>query len=40
MNQIQFEGGATIPAWALWLRLPFQALFIAWAFWYTRRDPV
>ena len=22
-----------------WIRLPFQALFIAWAFWYTRPDP-
>ena len=21
-----------------WVRLPFQALFIAWAFWYTRLD--
>ena len=21
-----------------WVRLPFQALFIAWAFWYTRPD--
>lgn len=25
---------------ALWLRLPLQAVFIAWAFWYTRRGTV
>ena len=25
-------------ATALWLRLPIQALLIAWAFWYTRRN--
>ena len=27
------ELGAGIPVWALWARLPFQALFIAWAIW-------
>jgi uncharacterized membrane protein len=25
-----------IPAALLWARLPFQAVFIAWAYWYTR----
>ncbi len=25
-----------IPRWMLWLRLPFQLLFIAWAYWFTR----
>lgn len=25
-----------IPEIALWLRLPFQAVLIAWAYWYTR----
>ena len=25
-----------IPAAALWLRLPFQGVFVAWALWYTR----
>ncbi len=25
-----------IPRWALWLRLPFQLVFIAWAYWFTR----
>jgi len=24
-----------IPRWALWLRLPFQFVFIAWAYWFT-----
>lgn len=24
---------------AAYIRLPFQALFIAWAYWYTRREP-
>ncbi len=27
-----------IPAVVLWLRLPLQAVFIAWAYWFTRRD--
>jgi len=27
------ELGAGIPPWALWARLPFQVLFIAWALW-------
>jgi uncharacterized membrane protein len=27
------ELGAGIPLWALWARLPFQVLFIAWALW-------
>ena len=39
VNGIQFEGSA-IPTWFLWLRLPFQVLFIAWALRYTRKDPV
>ena len=24
------------PSWALWARLPFQLVFIAWAWWHTR----
>jgi uncharacterized membrane protein len=31
-------GGRALPAWALWARLPLQAVLIAWAWWYTRRD--
>ena len=27
------------PSWAAWARLPFQALFIAWAWWHTRTEP-
>ena len=27
--------GGKEPIWALWLRLPFQAVFILWAWWYT-----
>jgi uncharacterized membrane protein len=38
------ELGGGAPVWALWLRLPFQALFIAWALWAgggaARRDAV
>jgi uncharacterized membrane protein len=37
VNQIQFEGQSA-PGWLFWLRLPFQALFIAWAHWYTRPE--
>jgi uncharacterized membrane protein len=35
MHQIPLIG--TEPMWN-WVRLPFQALFIAWAWWYTRPD--
>lgn len=28
----------TVPEYVLWLRLPLQAVFIAWAYWYTRRS--
>jgi uncharacterized membrane protein len=27
-----------LPQWVLWARLPFQLVFIVWAWWYTR-DP-
>lgn len=32
-------GDRAVPAWALWARLPLQAVLIAWAWWYTRGDP-
>jgi uncharacterized membrane protein len=32
------ELGQGIPLWALWGRLPFQLLFIAWAVWAGRPD--
>ena len=31
-------GAYDAPAWGLWLRLPIQGLFIAWAWWCTRPD--
>lgn len=32
------SGGAGFdtPIWVLWVRLPFQLLFILWAYWYTK----
>jgi uncharacterized membrane protein len=32
------DGPGTGPGAAHYIRLPFQALFIAWAWWYTRAD--
>lgn len=37
LNDIPLAG-RDLPAWALWARLPFQLVFLAWAYWYTRRD--
>lgn len=31
-------GDAPMPAWALWLRLPVQAVLIGLAYWFTRPD--
>ena len=31
-------GSTPVPAWAAWARLPLQAVFIAWAWWFTRPD--
>jgi uncharacterized membrane protein len=36
MNAISFDDAKPIPRAALWARLPFQALFIAWAWWMTQ----
>jgi uncharacterized membrane protein len=36
--RIQPEG-VVLSDLALWGRLPFQILFIAWAYWYTRPEP-
>ena len=36
LNHIQLSPTDTLPVWAMWARLPFQALFIAWAHWFTR----
>lgn len=37
---VAFEGGAPmgVSATVAWLRLPFQFLFIAWAWWHTRLE--
>lgn len=37
VNEIYFEIIPKTP-WVLWARLPFQAVLIAWAWWYTRPD--
>ena len=39
MEGIQIDPENPIPAWGAWLRLPFQALFIAWAYLFTRPEP-
>lgn len=35
VNDISLNPKKPIPRWALWLRLPFQFVFIAWAYWFT-----
>ncbi len=35
-HNISLDPDKPIPRWALWLRLPFQFVFIAWAYWLTR----
>ena len=37
IHHIQLSDNGTLPVWAMWARLPFQALFIAWAYWFTPR---
>jgi uncharacterized membrane protein len=39
LHQIQ-PAGMTIPVALMWLRLPFQILFIVWAWWASREDTV
>jgi uncharacterized membrane protein len=39
LNGIQLDPANPMPEWGAWLRLPFQALFIAWAFSFTRAEP-
>ena len=34
-HDISLDPRNPIPRWALWLRLPFQLVFIAWAYWFT-----
>ena len=37
INELPF-GDHPVAPWVLWARLPLQALLIAWAYWYTRKD--
>ena len=39
IEQIQLDPEHPMPDWLFWVRLPFQLLFIAWAYWFTRPDP-
>jgi len=39
LNHLPF-GRQKVPAWALWARLPLQAVLIAWAWVFTRAWPV
>ena len=34
-HNISLDPNKPIPRWALWARLPFQFVFIAWAYWFT-----
>jgi len=34
-HNISLDPKKPIPRWVLWLRLPFQFVFIAWAYWFT-----
>ena len=38
INEIQLTAGGDLPVWAIWARLPLQAVFIAIAYWFTRPD--
>lgn len=39
VNDIQLDPASPLPTWALWARLPLQAVLIAWA-WVVRGDRV
>lgn len=38
VNSISLEGVPDHP-WLYWARLPFQAVLITWAWWYTKKSP-
>lgn len=38
-HNVGFEGPGTGAGAVNWIRLPFQGVFILWAWWYTRPDP-
>ena len=35
-DNVSLDPRKPIPRWILWARLPFQLVFIAWAYWFTR----
>ena len=39
MEGIQLDPANPMPSWVAWARLPFQAVFIAWAYCFTRPEP-
>ncbi len=39
IHGIQLTPGGDLPSWAMWARLPFQAVFIAWAWWVSKPEP-
>lgn len=39
INGIQLTPDGDVPRWAMWARLPFQAVFIGWAWWVSKSDP-
>lgn len=39
LESIQLDPANPMPEWVAWARLPFQALFIAWAWWATKPAP-
>lgn len=36
IHDIQMNPASPTPSWVPWARLPFQAVWIAWAYWFTR----
>ena len=38
INEIQLSPDGDLPVWAMWARLPLQAVFIGIAYWFTRPD--
>ena len=39
VNEIQMEPGGTLPVWAMWARLPLQAVLIVYALWVSEIGP-
>ena len=39
LHHIQLSPEGHLPVWAMWARLPLQAVPLAWAYWFTRPEP-